>query len=241
MKTIILAAGYATRLYPLTKNFPKSLLTINNKTILDYLIDNISQQSDEFILVSNHKFINYFIDWANTRKENIQLIDDGTVSNETRLGAIKDIQLAVSDKNIEDDIFVTASDNILDFNPTSFLLEGQKNNYSCVMYYEENNLIRQQKTAIITLNKNNIITSCEEKPFYPKSNLSVPPFYYYKKKDIPFILTADNSFDAPGNLITQLYNKIQIKAYLMPGKRYDIGTLENYLQVKDLVFDFNKK
>ena len=123
MKCIILAAGYATRLYPLTENFPKPLLKVGDKTILDWLVDDIdgSQLVDEFIVISNHKFANHFVEWAATKKQTITVVDDGTSTNETRLGAVKDIQFAIDKLGIDDDMLVIAGDNVLDFSLQKFV------------------------------------------------------------------------------------------------------------------------
>ena len=114
MKCLILAAGYATRLYPLTENFPKPLLKVGDKTILDWLIDDIGEAADSFVVISNHKFAEHFEKWAEGR-DNITVLDDGTSSNETRLGAVRDIQFAIESLGIDDDVLVIAGDNVLDF------------------------------------------------------------------------------------------------------------------------------
>ena len=108
MKCLILAAGYATRLYPLTENFPKPLLDVGGKTILDWLVDDIDtlKKVDEYVVISNHKFAHHFENWAKTKTQKVTVVDDGTSSNETRLGAVKDIQFAMDKLNIQDDIFV---------------------------------------------------------------------------------------------------------------------------------------
>lgn len=109
MMCIILAAGYATRLYPLTQNFPKPLLKIRDKTILDLLIDDIetTKEVSEYIVVTNHKYYNHFLEWSKTKTVNISIIDNGTETNETRLGAVKDIQFAVKQKNIKEDFLLS--------------------------------------------------------------------------------------------------------------------------------------
>ena len=157
MKCIILAAGYATRLYPLTENFPKPLLKVGKKAILDWLVDDIAPLIDEFIVVSNHKFAQQFQIWAESKQQKITVIDDGTESNETRLGAVKDIQLAA--KDIDDDCVVMAGDNVLDFSLQHFVRFAIEKDTSCVMCHEENCLPALQKTAVITVNDNNLITS----------------------------------------------------------------------------------
>lgn len=119
MKNIVIAAGYATRLYSLTENFPKPLLEIGNSTILGRLLDDIDKidDIDEHIIVTNHKFVGHFEKWAAEYKMSkpVRIIDDGTETNETRLGAVKDLLLAIDSCNVDDDMMVVAADNILDF------------------------------------------------------------------------------------------------------------------------------
>lgn len=144
MKCLILAAGYATRLYPLTENFPKPLLKVGEKSILDWLVDDLVETTDidEFVVISNHKFAQHFEDWKNNKKKvrpyEITVIDDGTSTNETRLGAVKDIQLAVEMLNISDDLLVMAGDNVLDFSLSAFVDFAKEKETSCVMCHEEN-------------------------------------------------------------------------------------------------------
>ena len=137
MKCLILAAGYATRLYPLTENQPKPLLTVGNKTILDWLIDDIDGAGlvDEYIVISNHKFARHFQDWANTKPQKITIVDDGTSTNETRLGAVCDIQFAIEQLNLDDDMLVIAGDNLLDFSLQRFIHYAHKKQTSCIMRF----------------------------------------------------------------------------------------------------------
>ena len=232
MKCIIIAAGYATRLYPLTENFPKPLLEVGGKPILDHLISDIEPMIDEFIVVTNHKFAKIFEKWA-SNKRNARIIDDGTQTNETRLGAVKDIQLAA--KDIEDDVLVMAGDNLLDFSLKGFVEFAKQKKTSCVMCHEENDLKKKQKTAIITVDAENKILSYEEKPKEPKGNLAVPPFYVYRHEDLQRIQEALDegcSYDAPGSFAAWLSHKTPMHAYIMPGHRYDIGDLKSYEDVK---------
>ena len=233
MKCIILAAGYATRLYPLTENFPKPLLKVGEKGILDWLVDDIAPLIDEFIVVSNHKFAAQFQVWAEGKPQKITVIDDGTESNETRLGAVKDIQLAAED--INDDCLVMAGDNVLDFSLQHFVYFAQEKGTSCVMCHEENRLEALRKTAVITMDKNNLITSYEEKPQTPKGIHAVPPFYFYRAADLHRIQEALDDgcgYDAPGSFAAWLSGRADIHAYIMPGKRYDIGNMKSYETVQ---------
>ena len=243
MKCLILAAGYATRLYPLIENFPKPLLKVGEKSILDWLVDDLVDTTDidEFVVISNHKFAQHFENWKNekvkTRPHAINVIDDGTNTNETRLGAVKDIQLAVEKLNLTDDLLVMAGDNVLDFSLSKFVEFAKEKNTSCVMCHEENELKKQQKTAIITLDNNDLITSYEEKPKEPKGNLAVPPFYCYRACDVKCIQEAlDNGcgYDAPGSFVAWLSKQTPMHAFLMPGKRYDIGDINSYEYVKNV-------
>ena len=135
MKCLVLAAGYATRLYPLTENFPKPLLNVGSKTILDWLVDDIAGTGkvDEFVVISNHKFAHHFENWAKTKFCKIIVVDDGTSTNETRLGAVRDIQFAVDKLQLEDDMLVIAGDNILDFSFAEFIAFAKEKGTSCVM------------------------------------------------------------------------------------------------------------
>ena len=237
MKCLILAAGYATRLYPLTENFPKPLLTVGEKTILDWLIDDIdsSGQVDEYIVISNHKFAHHFEDWVKTKKQKITVVDDGTDTNETRLGAVKDIQYAIDHLNLDDDMLVIAGDNVLDFSLMKFIAYAKEKNSSCIMRYYEPNEKKLTKCGVVEIDEHDKIISMEEKPAQPKSHWCCPPFYYYTKEDSKLIQKGIDSgcgTDAPGSYIAWLCTQTTVHGMEMPGKRYDIGNLESYEQVK---------
>lgn len=232
MKCIILAAGYATRLYPLTEDFPKPLLQVGGKPILDWLVEDLAEEIEQFVVVTNHKFAGIFWEWAEG-KEKIKIIDDGTSTNETRLGAVRDIELAVQPGN---DYFVMAGDNVLTFSLRHFLSFAVEKGTSCVMCHEESSLSALQRTAVITVDGNDLITSYEEKPREPKGHLAVPPFYFYRAADIVRIqeaLDAGCGYDAPGSFAAWLSKKVPIHAYRMPGSRHDIGDMKSYEAVRD--------
>ncbi len=242
MKCLMLVAGYATRLYPLTENFPKSLLKVNDKSILDHLIDNIEQSKfiDQYILVSNAKFYNIFKKWAATRKENIVVVDDGTYTNDTRLGAVKDIYFATEKLRLEDDIFVLAGDNLVDFSFKNFIDYFYQKKTTCVMRYVEGDVKKRSKSAVVLVDASDKVISFEEKPTMPKSKWCCPPFYIYTRNDSNKLRQAISegcNTDAPGSFIAWLYKKSLVHAYEMPGRRYDIGDLSSYETVKRL---FNK-
>lgn len=242
MKTIVIAAGYATRLYPLTENFPKPLLKIGDSTILDRLLKDIDGIDDitEHIVVTNHKFAHIFEEWKETSSytKPIAVVDDGTESNETRLGAVKDLLLAINENKIDDDILVIAADNVLDFSLRGFVEYAREKGTSCIMCHEEKDIKKLQKTGVITVDKEMKVLTMEEKPEIPKSNWAVPPFYIYRREDLPLIKDCMNhgcGFDAPGNLAKYLSTSITLHAYEMLGKRYDIGTLDAYDGVKNIL------
>ena len=235
MKNIIIAAGYATRLYPLTENFPKPLLKVGNKSILGRMLDDIDtfDDIDEHIIVTNHKFANIFEEWkkeTNYRKP-ITIIDDGTETNETRLGAVRDLLLAISQHGIDDDIMVLAADNILDFSFKGFVDFFHEKQSSVIMYYHEPSLKRLQRTGVIAIDDNSRVLEMQEKPEKPVSEWAVPPFYIYRQDDLPLIRDCMNhgcGFDAPGNLAHYLVDRTPIHAWRMPGQRFDIGSLDSY-------------
>ena len=234
MKCVILAAGYATRLYPLTENFPKPLLEVGGKPILDWLAGDLAGEIEEFIVVSNHRFSGQFRAWAEKRPGNIRVLDDGTESNETRLGAVKDIQLAA--RGVEDDLLVMAGDNVLDFSLAPFLAFAREKGTSCVMCHEETRLEALRKTAVITVDGEDLITSYEEKPREPKGTLAVPPFYFYLARDAARIgeaLAEGCGYDAPGSFAAWLSRKAPVHAWRMTGKRHDIGDRASYDAVRE--------
>lgn len=237
MKCLILAAGYATRLYPLTENFPKPLLEVGGKTILDWLIDDIDTlgEIDEYVVISNHKFAHHFKAWAEKKRQPITVVDDGTVSNETRLGAVKDIQFAIDTLGLCDDMLVIAGDNLLDFTLTAFIKYAKEKNTSCIMRYFEPREERLHKCGVVEIDESDKILTMEEKPAEPRSHWCCPPFYYYTREDARLVKEGIDSgcgVDAPGSYIAWLCTKTAVHAMEMPGKRYDIGNLESYEAVK---------
>lgn len=233
MKCLILAAGYATRLYPLTKNFPKPLLKVRDKTILDWLIDDIdtSHKIDEYIVVTNHKFAGHFADWAENHRLPVTVVDDGTDSNENRLGAVRDILFAVEQTGTDDDLLVIAGDNMLDFSLTAFISYAEKKGTSCTMRYWEEDTSRLRKSGIAEIDENERLLALEEKPAVPKSHWCTPPFYIYIKEDVRKIGDAIQDgcgTDAPGSLVSWMCRHSIMHSMEMPGKRYDIGSKESY-------------
>lgn len=241
MKNIVIAAGYATRLYPLTENFPKPLLEIGSSSILGRMIEDIDsiEDIDEHIIVSNHKFAHHFEEWAEKQDTRcpITIIDDGTETNETRLGAVRDLLLAIDRCNVDDDMMVVAADNILDFSFQGFVDFFKEKGTSVIMCHHEPELKKLQRTGVIKVDDNMKVLLMQEKPENPVSNWAVPPFYIYSRNDIPLIKDCMNhgcGFDAPGNLAHYLAEVTTLHAWQMPGKRFDIGTLDTYYEAKEI-------
>ena len=237
MKCLILAAGYATRLYPLTENFPKPLLEVKGKTILDWLIEDIDTlgEVDEYIVISNHKFAHHFDAWAEKSRYNITVIDDGTSSNETRLGAVKDIQFAIDTLSLDSDMLVIAGDNLLDFSLTAFIKYAKEKGASAIMRYYEADEKRLLKSGVVTVDESDLITEMTEKSPTPATHWCTPPFYYYTRSDARLVkagIEAGCGTDAPGSYIAWLCKKTKVYAMEMPGRRFDIGNLESYEAVK---------
>jgi len=244
MKNIVLAAGYATRLFPLTENFPKPLLEIGGKTILDRLLEDIDQQAeiDEHIIVTNHKFIDIFKKWSLQKNysKKLTLLDDGSTNNENRLGAVKDLMLAIDTLNLyQEDLMVMAADNLVDFSFRGFIDAFRKTKTSMILCYNEPDLKALQRTGVIVVDSQNFeqdptiykVISMSEKPLVPPSNWAVPPFYIYKKDDLAKIYECINegiNTDAPGSLVQIMLEKTIFYSLEMSGKRIDIGTIEQY-------------
>ncbi len=236
MKCLILAAGYATRLYPLTENFPKPLLKVGDKAILDWLVDDIDSAGivDEFIVISNHKFAGHFRDWAAASSARITVVDDGTSTNETRLGAVKDIQFAIDTLGLDDDLLVIAGDNILDFSMVQFIEYARQKGTSCIMRYYEEDGNRLHKCGIVEVDEDDLILGMEEKPAEPKSHWCCPPFYFYRREDARRVaegIASGCGVDAPGSFIAWLSGCAKVHAMKMPGHRFDIGDLASYNRV----------
>lgn len=242
MKCIVLAAGYATRLYPLTENFPKPLLQVADKTIIDWIIQDLDElgQIDEFIIVSNHKFVDIFREWQEDTnyQAKVTVLDDGTTANENRLGAVKDIAFAIKECDIQSDLIVVAGDNLTDFSLKDFVKYFEEKQATCIMRHYEEDVAKLRKTGVISIDEEEKVLEMQEKPKEPKSNWAVPPFYVYEKKDLDKIIEAVETgvcnVDAPGDFIAWLCKNSEVYAWQMPGSRYDIGSLESYEHIKSV-------
>lgn len=241
MKALILAAGYATRLYPITRDKPKSLLPIGNQTILDYMIDQLEQLSDisEIYIVSNDKFYQVFVDWANSRKTTttIRIINDGTTTVENRLGAIGDIHYLIEQERIQDDLIVLAGDNIFTFDLKDYIQFFHEEYRDSILVQQLDRLEDLQRVGVVELDASCSVLSFEEKPKQPKTNIGVFAIYIYRQDTLPLFkqyLSEGNNSDAPSYFPEWLHVRKEIKAYFADGDSYDIGTHEAYKEVQEL-------
>lgn len=235
MKNIVIAAGYATRLGELTKNFPKPLLKIGENTILGRMLDDIDKipEIDEHIIITNHKFAGIFEEWASGQSytKSVTIVDDGTETNDTRLGAVCDLLFAMDKLKIDDDMLVVAADNILFFSFQEFVDFAKAKGTSCIMCHEQPSIEKLQRTGVIVLDDNDKVLNMEEKPQEPKSHWAVPPFYIYLKKDLEKVRhSVENGCgkDAPGNLAHYMVEQVEMHAWKMTAGRFDIGSLDTY-------------
>ena len=241
MKNIVIAAGYATRLGELTRNFPKPLLKIGEHTILGRMLDDIDQipEIDEHIIITNHKFASILEEWSKglNYTKPVTIVDDGTDSNETRLGAVCDLLFAMDKLKIDDDLLVVAADNLLFFSFREFVDFANEKGTSCIMCHEQPDIEKLRRTGVIVVDDQMRVLNMEEKPQQPKSTWAVPPFYIYKKQDLNLVRgsVADGcGKDAPGNLAHYMVEHTAVHAWPMSAGRFDIGSLDTYYEAQKL-------
>ena len=235
MKAVILAAGYATRLYPLTLNKPKCLLTVGGRTILDTLCDKLSalKDLDELILVTNAKFFDQLSDWKKNTKRRlaIRVLNDGTVSNDTRLGAIGDLRYVIQQCCLKQDILMLASDNLFDDPLSGFMdfARSKKGAVSVGLYDIKVPALAAKKFGVLEINSASEVTGMEEKPEFPRSSLIGMGVYYFPENSLKLIdeyLSRPDASDAPGYYIRWLSGRVKIFGFLFSGMWYDIGNLK---------------
>lgn len=237
MKNIVIAAGYATRLGELTKNFPKPLLRIGKSTILGRMLDDIDTIPgiDGHIIITNHKFAPIFEQWAREQRytKPVTIVDDGTETNETRLGAVCDLLFAIDKLHIDDDLLVVAADNLLFFSFREFVDFARVKGTSCIMCHEQPSIEKLRRTGVIVVDDDMKVLNMEEKPQAPKSTWAVPPFYIYLQKDLDLVRhSVENGCgrDAPGNLAHYMVERTVMHAWPMSAGRFDIGSPDTYYE-----------
>jgi len=237
MKALILSAGYATRLYPLTLNTPKPLLKLHGRPILDYIIEKIEHVGDvnQISIISNNKFFDQFEEWLTPKMafypDKFKLLNDGSNTVEDRLGAIGDIDLAIRQAGIDDDLLIVAGDNLFDFDLNDFIKFGLNNKpfHSICLYLPANNHVDLTRFGIVQLNECAQITDFEEKPKTPKSNLIATCIYFIPKEKLYLTqkyLSEGHHKDTPGSYIRWLTQNDKVFGKICDGTWFDLGDFD---------------
>ena len=232
MKAVILAAGYATRLYPLTLDRPKALLDVAGRPMVEHLLQQLQGVDglDAIYLVTNSKFAGAFRDWAaGWGGTDVRIVDDGTADEETKLGAIGDLELAIREAAIDDDLIVLAGDNLFSESLAPFGEFGRQKNAPALGVYDVGDLEAIRRYNAIELDDDDRLTFFEEKPEQPRSTLTGIALYFYPRESLGLVreyLEAGNNPDQPGRLVQWLYPRVPVYAWRVPGRWYDIGSAE---------------
>ena len=232
MKAVILAAGYATRLYPLTLDRPKALLDVGGRPMVEHLLQQLQgvDALDGIYLVTNSKFAGAFRDWAaGWVGTDVRIVDDGTVDEETKLGAIGDLELTIREAAIDDDLIVLAGDNLFSESLAPFAAFGREKDAPALGVYDVGDLDAIRRYNAIELDDDDRLTFFEEKPASPRSTLTGIALYFYPRQSLGLVreyLEAGNNPDQPGRLVQWLYPRVPVYAWRVPGRWYDIGSAE---------------
>jgi glucose-1-phosphate thymidylyltransferase len=253
---IILAAGYATRLYPLTRDFPKPLLEVAGRSILDRIVDNARRVSgmQRLVVVTNSRFASHFEAWRDARfgaggraaggraadsgGPRVDIINDGSTSNANRIGALADLHLAVEEADVDGDALVLAGDNLFDFELTDFAAFFRDAGCDCITAHELSDVEQLRRTGVAELSDDGRVLHFAEKPAEPRSTWAVPPFYAYTRRTLrerlPAFLRQGGEGDAPGSFLPWLIERAPVYAFRFEGARHDIGNRESYERVSRL-------
>jgi len=236
MKLLVIAAGYATRLYPLTLNQPKALLPVGGRPMLDRVLGALaSVKPDRIYVVTNSKFAPHFRDWAAARPDVI-VVDDGTTSDEDKLGAIGDIAFVLDQAQVDDDLVVVAGDNLFSDDLVEFGAFCRARNAPVVALHDVGDLTQMSKYNAIETDEQGRITYFEEKPQNPTSTLTAIALYFYPRHVLPLIrqyVDEGNNPDQPGRLVQWLYSRVDMFTWRVPGDWYDIGSEETLRQADE--------
>lgn len=236
MKVIILAAGYGTRLMPLTKDKPKALLEIGGNTILGHILDKIPEDISRINLVTNARYYGQFKKWIEENKKDINLINDGTTSEQNRLGALRDLKL-VLDNTLEDDALVIASDNLFDFSLYHACGDFEENGADSVVLFKLNDKQKARSFGVVLLDDKGFIKEFAEKPAQPKSDLISTGIYFFTKESLKMIndYLKTNPSDAPGHFVEWLAKRRKVRGCLATGRWYDIGNINSYKEAREFL------
>jgi glucose-1-phosphate thymidylyltransferase len=236
MKVIILAAGYATRLYPLTLSQPKPLLTVAGKPMVEYVLDNLAPVGgiDRVYVVTNAKFASHFQKWADNYRETkskleFTIVNDGSTDDSNKLGAIGDIHYVLKSQNVDDDLIVVAGDNLFNRELSGFGRFCREKQAPVVAVYDVKDLEQVKKYNALMLAADGRITFFEEKPKNPVNTLSAIALYFYPRSSLPLIrqyIAEGNNPDQPGRLVQWLFPRLPVYTWTVPGLWYDIGSKE---------------
>lgn len=231
MKAVILAAGYATRLYPLTLDRPKALLPVGGRPIVDHLLERLADvELERIFLVTNSKFAGAFGEWASGRDGTpVQIVDDGTTHEETKLGAIGDLDLTIRAGAIDDDLLVLAGDNLFSESLAPFAAFGRAKGAPALGVYDVGDLEAIKRYSTIELADDDRVTYLEEKPERPRSTLTGIALYFYPRSALGLVreyLESGYNPDQPGRLVQWLYPRVPVYAWRVPGRWYDVGSKE---------------
>ena len=232
MNAVILAAGYATRLYPLTLDRPKALLPVAGRPMVEHLLLRLEgvEGLDAIHLVTNSKFAGAFREWsAGWDGQKVQIVDDGTSDEETKLGAIGDLELTIRAAAIDDDLIVLAGDNLFSESLAPFGAFARAKAAPVIGVYDVGDLEAIRRYNSITLDEDDRLTYFEEKPEHPRTTLTGIALYFYPRKSLGVVreyLAAGNNPDQPGRLVEWLYPREPVYAWRVPGRWYDIGSAE---------------
>ena len=232
MNAVILAAGYATRLYPLTLDRPKALLPVAGRPMVEHLLLRLEgvEGLNAIHLVTNSKFAGAFREWsAGWDGQEVQIVDDGTSDDETKLGAIGDLELTIRAAAIDDDLIVLAGDNLFSESLAPFGAFARAKAAPVIGVYDVGDLEAIRRYNSITLDEDDRLTYFEEKPEHPRTTLTGIALYFYPRKSlgvVPEYLAAGNNPDQPGRLVEWLYPREPVYAWRVPGRWYDIGSAE---------------
>ena len=232
MNAVILAAGYATRLYPLTLDRPKALLPVAGRPMVEHLLLRLEgvEGLDAIHLVTNSKFAGAFREWAaGWDGKEVQIVDDGTSDEETKLGAIGDLELTIRAAAIDDDLIVLAGDNLFSESLAPFGAFARAKAAPVIGVYDVGDLEAIRRYNSITLDEDDRLTYFEEKPEHPRTTLTGIALYFYPRKSLGAVreyLAAGNNPDQPGRLVEWLYPREPVYAWRVPGRWYDIGSAE---------------
>jgi len=234
VKALVLCAGYATRLYPLTKDRPKHLLPIADKPMLEYVIAKLEdiKEINEIFIITNSRFFPQFQEWNKKLKlkRNVKIIDDGTTSDETKLGAIGDVKFVIEKEHIGDDLLVLAGDNLFQLNLVEFIRFFKKNGISIAVYdVKSKDLV--SKYSEVKLDDEKRVISFIEKPSQPETTLAAICMYLFPKEKLNLInkyIEKGNNPDQPGRYIQWLYKRESVYGFVFSDNWYDIGDINQY-------------